>query len=215
MKRPAPDLSHPMVQLGLYTLAGLGFLAVVHALAADRIRSNQRAVLLDTLTALLPTASFDNELTRDAIILRDHRLGASGPVTVYRARRHGQPVAAILTATAPDGYNGRITLLAAIRPDGVLAGVRVLEHHETPGLGDRVEAGKSNWILGFAGRSLNDPPGERWGVRRDGGAFDQFTGATVTPRAVVHAVRDMLEVFRDRRDELFAAPPIPATDPRR
>jgi len=213
MKLLPLDPGHPMAQLGLYTLAALGLVTLLHALSADRIRSNQRANLLNTLATLLPADSFDNALTEDALRLQDDRLGRPEPLTVYRARRQGRPVAAILTTVAPDGYNGNLTLLVAVRHDGVLSGVRVLEHHETPGLGDRVELAKSRWILGFAGHSLNDPSEARWGVRRDGGAFDQFTGATVTPRAVVHAVRESLRVFRDRRDELFAMP-RPASEPR-
>jgi len=213
MKRLPLDLSHPMAQLGLYTLAALSLVTLLHALSADRIRGNQRANLLNTLATLLPADSFDNDLMEDAIRLQDDRLGRPEPLTVYRARRQGRPVAAILTTVAPDGYNGNITLLVAVRHDAVLSGVRVLEHHETPGLGDRVELAKSHWILSFAGHSLNDPPEARWGVRRDGGAFDQFTGATVTPRAVVHAVHESLRVFRDRRDEIFAMPRS-ASEPR-
>ena len=213
MKRLSLDLSHPMAQLGLYTLAALGLVTLLQVLSADRIHGNQRANLLNTLTTLLPADSFDNQLTEDAIRLQDDQLGWPDPLTVYRARRQGRPVAAILTAVAPDGYNGNITLLVAVRYDGVLSGVRVLEHHETPGLGDRVETSKSHWILGFAGHSLDDPPEAHWGVRRDGGAFDQFTGATVTPRAVVHAVRESLRVFRDRRDEIFTMS-RPASEPR-
>ncbi|MFM8442107.1 MAG: electron transport complex subunit RsxG [Methylococcus sp.] len=213
MKRLSVDLGHPMAQLGLYALVALGLVTLLHALSADRIRANQRANLLHTLAELLPANSFDNELPEDMIRLQDDRLGRSEPLAIYRARRQGQPVAAILTTMAPDGYSGNITLLVAIRYDAVLSGVRVLEHHETPGLGDRLETSKSHWLLGFAGHSLDDPPEARWEVRRDGGAFDQFTGATVTPRAVVHAVRESLRVFRDRREELFAPSP-PAPDQR-
>jgi electron transport complex protein RnfG len=115
-------------------------------------------------------------------------------------------VALLLSPVAPNGYSGAIRLLAAIRPDGTLAGVRVLEHRETPGLGDAIEARRSNWILGFEGRSLGNPEPLRWKVRRDGGDFDQFAGATVTPRAVVQSVYEALVFFKDRRDRLFEAP---------
>ena len=200
------DLTHPAAQLGLYTLVGLGLLTLIHALAAERIAANHRQALLQSLYAVVPAASFDNAVLDDAIILDDERLGGREPVTVYRARQGGQPVAAIFTAMAPDGYNGSIQLLAAIRPDGILAGVSVLEHHETPGLGDRIESGKSAWLQGFVGRSLQNPPDSGWGVKRDGGVFDQFTGATITPRAVVKAVQRALRVYADRRASLWRQP---------
>lgn len=204
------DLSHPATQLGWFTLIGLGLLALVHALAADRIAANERAVLLQSLREVMPADQHDNDLLADAVTLRDERLGTHEPVTIYRARRQGQPVAAIVTTIAPDGYNGRITLLVAIRYDGVVAGLKVLEHHETPGLGDGIENAHSAWIRGFAGRSLANTPEARWAVKRDGGDFDQFTGATITPRAVVRAVRRALGVFAERQPELWrpASPPI-------
>lgn len=205
--------THPALQFGLFSLIGLGLLALIHAATAERIAANQRAVLWQSLLDVMPQDAFDNELLADVLTLRDARLGTSAPVTVYRARRQGQPVAAILTALAPDGYNGAITLLAAVRPDGVLTGVRVLEHHETPGLGDGIETAKSAWIRQFDGRSLLNPLESRWRVRRDGGDFDQFTGATITPRAVVSAVHQALRVFKDRRDELWPMTPPPAGTP--
>jgi electron transport complex protein RnfG len=113
-------------------------------------------------------------------------------------------VAAVFSVVARGGYAGDIELLVGVRADGRVAGVRVVEHHETPGLGDGIEADKSDWIRGFDGRSLGDPPREDWAVRRDGGDFDQFTGATITPRAVVEAVRDTLIYFEDHRDQVFA-----------
>lgn len=209
MKRAGLPLAsaHPAVQLGLFSLIGLGLLALIHAATAERIAANQRSVWRQSLLEVMPEGEFDNDLLADTETLRDARLGVNEPVTVYRARRQGQPVAVILTAVAPDGYNGAITLLIAIRRDGVLMGVRVLEHHETPGLGDGIETAKSGWIRQFEGRSLLNTEESRWKVRRDGGAFDQFTGATITPRAVVGAVHQALLVFRDRREELLDGPP--------
>ena len=125
-------------------------------------------------------------------------------MTVYRARRDGAPVALVLTAVAPDGSSGPIELLVGVNADGTVAGVRVLAHRETPGLGDPIEASRSDWVLAFAGRSLGDPPPAGWTVRRDGGAFDQFTGATITPRAVVHAVRRVLEYVGANQEALYA-----------
>ena len=113
----------------------------------------------------------------------------------------------VLKFNAVDGYNGNITLLAGINRDGSLRGVRVVSHKETPGLGDAIEAEKSDWIRAFSGRSLRDPAAEQWTVQRDGGEFDQFTGATITPRAVVNAVRMALEYYEANRGRLFDSAP--------
>ena len=92
-----------------------------------------------------------------------------------------------------EGYSGPINLLVAVNVDGTLSGVRVVSHKETPGLGDKIETNKDDWILGFVGKSLSNPSEALWKVRKDGGEFDQFTGATITPRAVVNAVREVLK----------------------
>jgi electron transport complex protein RnfG len=118
---------------------------------------------------------------------------------------HGQPVAAIFTSVAPDGYSGNIKLLVGILHNGVLAGVRVISHKETPGLGDAIEADRSNWILSFNEKSLQNPPLKQWGVKKDGGFFDSFTGATITPRAVVNAVKNTLLYFQENREMIFSA----------
>jgi len=131
-------------------------------------------------------------------------LGTQEPVTVYRARKHGQPVALFATPVAPDGYSGPIQLLIGVRADGALAGVRVLSHKETPGLGDGIDEKRSPWILAFTGKSLSDPGPDGWKVKKDGGAFDQFTGATITPRAVVKATHKFLEYVQTHREQLFA-----------
>ena len=123
------------------------------------------------------------------------------------------PVAVVLALIAPDGYGGPIKLLVGINADGSLAGVRVVNHHETPGLGDAIDTRRSNWILGFTGRSLGDPSPAQWAVRKDGGVFDQFTGATITPRAVVKAVKRALVYFEAHRDTLFADGKTPEETP--
>lgn len=189
--------------LGLFALLGLGLASRVHDLTQARIEANERAVLLRVVAALVPKNEFDNDILADTVTVTDPALGTDHPVMVYRARKQGEPVAAALSPIAPNGYHGSITLLVAIRADGTLAGVRVLEHRETPGLGDPIDADKSDWILGFEGRSLADPPENRWKVKKDGGDFDQFAGATVTPRAVVGAVRKALVFFEHNRARLF------------
>lgn len=193
--------------LALFAVAGTSLVALTHEATDERIAANQRAATLATLHELVPEERYDNDPVTDAITVTDRQaLGSREPLTVYRARRDGEPVAAVLTAVAPDGYGGPIRLLVAINHDGILAGVRVVNHSETPGLGDAIEAERSDWIHDFAGRSLGNPPLEDWRVEKDGGTFDQFTGATITPRAVVAAVRRALQYYEEHRRELFGEP---------
>jgi len=203
MSRLNLDFSKPSVQLGVFALVALGLLGLLNALSADRIAENQQMMLRQTLVSLLPPGSYDNDVVHDTAQIQDDRLGSPGAVTIYRARHQGNLIAALVPVVAPDGYNGKISLLMAVQPDGVLAGVRVLEHHETPGLGDPIESGKSGWARQFIGRSLSNPEAAGWRVQRDGGMFDQLAGATITPRAVVGAVQRALQVMSDRRQEVF------------
>jgi electron transport complex protein RnfG len=205
--------------LAAFAVAGVALVALTHRATGERIAANEREYLLRSLRDVLPEVDYDNALHEDWIAVTDPGLlGTAQPVTVYRARRAGRPVATVLTPVAPGGYNGPIRLLVGILADGTVSGVRVVAHRETPGLGDKIEVERSDWVLRFAGRGLGSPPVERWGVRKDGGEFDSFTGATITPRAVVHAVRDALIYFRAHREALFGTPardapaPPPAED---
>jgi len=130
-------------------------------------------------------------------------LGTESESLVYRARLQGEPVAVIFNSIAPNGYSGRINLLVGVYFDGSLAGVRAVKHAETPGLGDVIELKKSDWVLGFDSRSLDNPRLDKWKVKRDGGVFDQFTGATVTPRAVVEAVKNTLLYYEKNAENLY------------
>ena len=197
--------------LALFAILGTGLVAYTEQSTADRIAANQRQALLESLQVLIPKTSYDNNLYRDHIRVIDlQQLGTKAPVDVYRARKAGKPVALVMTPVAPDGYGGDIRLLVAINYDGTLAGVRVVEEHETPGLGDNIEADRSPWIFGFKGRSLKNPTPAKWKVKKDGGVFDQFTGATITPRAVVKAVYHSLLYYKAHRDMLFAPLDKPA-----
>jgi len=196
--------------LGLFAIIGTAMVALIHDATAERIAANHRAFLLKSLHILVPSEQHDNDLFTDVITVTNKELlGSNKPVRVYRARRNENPVAAIINAVAPDGYSGSIELLVAIRYDGSLAGVRVIKHKETPGLGDSIEASRSDWILGFNNRSLTNPEKKGWAVKRDGGIFDQFTGATISPRAIVNAVYRSLLYFDTHRDELFDKPSLP------
>jgi electron transport complex protein RnfG len=194
--------------LFLFAVIGSGLVAYTHESTAGRIADNERRALLRSLNELIPHDQYNNDIYTDIVHVRDEDLlGTDEPVPVYRARMDGWPVALVFASVAPEGYNGDIRLLVAVRLDGTLAGVRVLAHHETPGLGDNIEAERSDWILGFAGKSLENPPPEQWKVKRDGGVFDQFTGATITPRAVVKAVRKTLLYYRSYGHDLFEKHP--------
>jgi Na+-translocating ferredoxin:NAD+ oxidoreductase subunit G len=199
--------------LVIAAVLAVGAVALVNGITAPRIAANERAQRVARLAAVLGAARYDNDLLGDVVLVRDAELlGTKEVVPIHRARLGGRPVAALIETVAPGGYAGAIRLLVAVGADGRLLGVRVLSHRETPGLGDSIDERKSNWILGFTGRSLGDPEAGRWRVRRDGGDFDQFTGATVTPRAVVGAVLDALLYFDAHRDAIFAAPADPGPD---
>ena len=192
------------VLLGLVATVGTALLAGVHALTRDRIAEQERLMVQRQLNQVLPPDDYDNSPYADTLLVSDAEFFRQAePVTVYRARRQGEPVAVVMNHAAPDGYNGAIRLLTAIRVDGSISGVRVVSHRETPGLGDPIEADRSDWIRSFDGRSLDDPQSAGWAVRKDGGVFDQFTGATITPRAVVAAVRRALEYHQRHAADLY------------
>jgi electron transport complex protein RnfG len=193
--------------LGLFSLAGTGLVSVTFHATEERIAANERAVLLDRLNTILPPQLYDNDIIEETLeVTNREQLGSDKAVTIYRALSQGKPIAAVLTPVAPDGYNGNIQLLVAILYDGTIAGVRIISHHETPGLGDSIEESRSDWVFSFNGRSLTNLKKKGWQVKRDGGQFDQFTGATITPRAIVKAVHKTLLFFSENRDALFAAP---------
>jgi len=170
----------------------------------ERIRDNETEQMLRGLAEVLPDHGYDNKPHLDRIMADDPELlGSDEPQPIYRARKAGQPAAAALTVTAPGGYVGPIRLLVGIDLAGRVTGVRVIAHRETPGLGDRIDTKKSDWLSRFNGRSDTHPPAERWRVRRDGGDFDQITGATITSRAVVSAVHNAVRYFAKHREEIF------------
>jgi electron transport complex protein RnfG len=190
----------------LFALIGTALVVTTFDNTRERIAANERATLLRKLHQLIKPEQHDNTLLEDTLLVTDKTLlGTGKPVTVYRARKAAQPVTLVITPVAPDGYSGSIKLLVGINIDGTLSGVRVVAHRETPGLGDAIDETRSNWIHSFDNRSLGDPPLARWGVRKDGGYFDQLTGATITPRAVVKAVRQALLYYRDNQEALFAS----------
>lgn len=192
-------------------LALVGTLAILTAALVwvshatrERIALNRQSGVAAGLNALLAPNSYDNDVLTDTIAVKAPEfLGTHSPVMVYRVRKDGRAVAVVVRPIAPDGYRGPIELLVAIAYDGTLIGVQVLRHNETPGLGAQFETREADWLDAFAGLSLSNPPQQRWTVRKDGGEFDAFTGATITPRAIVKAVRKTLEFYRANRDRLY------------
>ncbi|GAB4294781.1 MAG: electron transport complex subunit RsxG [Methylophaga sp.] len=191
--------------LGLFAVVATTLVALTERNTREQIKENQRQALLNGINALIPHDKYNNDILKDTLLLpATEMLGTDKPTKVYRARQDGKPVAVVLTVIASNGYSGKIHMLVGLYHSGELAGVRVIEHKETPGLGDKIDAQKDDWILQFQGLSLENPPPSRWRVKKDGGEFDQFTGATITPRAVVGAVKKALDYFHNHRDELFA-----------
>jgi Na+-translocating ferredoxin:NAD+ oxidoreductase subunit G len=201
-----PGVLRTLLLVGVVASAAALLVTTSHEVSHERIAENQRVRLQSNLNTVLPTELHDNDLSATRLQVTDReRLGSAEPVDVYIATMRGVPVAALFASIAPDGYNAPIRLLIGVFADGSVSGVRVLSHRETPGLGDPIEIEKSDWITRFDGRTLDDPARELWAVRRDEGEFDALTGATVTSRAVVRAVRNTLIFFEENRDELFAA----------
>lgn len=202
-----PEISRSMLKnslvLGLFAVVTVGLVALTQLGTAQRIAEAERAARNRALSELLPAGSYDNHLQDAVRVLRDPLLGSEGDSPAYLASLGGQPTAVILQVSAPDGYSGSILLLVGIQANGQLAGVRVIRHKETPGLGDKIELAKSPWVRAFDGKSLAQPNESGWAVKKDGGEFDQFAGATITPRAVVKAVHHALQYFDAHRAELL------------
>lgn len=193
------------ILLGLFALFTTLIIAGTHLSTKDKIAEAQRRAEQKALLEIVPLSKHNNSMLDDTVSVGPDALllHLKSDKKIYRARLDGKPVAAIFPAVAPEGYSGAIEIIVGINVDGSIAGVRALNHGETPGLGDKVDLKKSDWILSFNGKSLNNPKPSLWGVKKDKGAFDQFTGATITPRAVTKAVYESLLYFDQHREQLF------------
>ena len=192
------------ILLAMFAAAGTFFVSYTFDNTIDRITENKRLALLKAFHVLIPPSAHDNDIFSDVISVQNKALlGSNKSINVYRARKNNKSVAVIINSVAPDGYSGNIELLVAISVNDTLAGVRVVHHKETPGLGDAIEENRSDWITKFKQRSLTNPDKKGWAVKRDGGEFDQFTGATITPRAIVKAVYNTLRYYKENRDSLY------------
>ena len=209
MSRRLPEEKNASVLASAATLAGLAALctaavALTFHATRDRIAANEQAYLEESLKPVLEGIDYDGQLSDSTIVLQPpHGLPGNEPATIYRVYANERPIAALFVVTARDGYSGPIKLLIGVSAEGTLNRARVLEHRETPGLGDQIDSDKSDWIEQFNGTSLENPERDLWLIERDGGEFDQITGASITPRAVVNAIKETLMYFETHRSEVF------------
>ena len=208
----------PQVKYQAYILAGFALAASVLLGFADLATRNAIKLRLEedlkaNLEEVIPGDYYDNNLLADTVVLNSRHANLGSPETlVYLAKKEGRINAVSFKFTAPDGYAGPINLVMGLDRNGEILGVRVISHAETPGLGDKIEINKSKWILSFNGKSLDNVAYQEWNVKKDGGRFDQFSGATITPRKVVLAIRRGLEFFKAHRDELLNSNVIKQAD---
>ena len=203
-------MKQSMVKNGLvlaaFAVVTTGLIALTYSGTEEVIKLQHQQQLLSVLNAIVPPTTYNNDIQHDCALLRaPDFLGSTEPQRIFRANMNGEPVAVAIETTAVDGYSGKIHLVVGVDQQFQVSGVRVLEHKETPGLGDKIELRISDWILSFNGKQLNDGNTAMWRVRKDGGQFDQFTGATITPRAVVGAVKRALNYYQLHHSEIFSA----------
>ncbi len=202
-------MSDSVVKNGV-TLAAIAaictaLVATTYHLTKDRIAANEQAFLEQKLAPVLSGITFEGSISESKrVIEAPHDLPGREDALIYRVYSDSEPVAALFAVTAPDGYAGPVRILLGIDVNGTVTGLRILEHRETPGLGDKIEESKSDWVYQFNGKSLGNPDVDEWYIRRDGGEFDQLSGASVTPRAVINAVRETLLYFETHREQVFA-----------
>lgn len=198
--------------LSLFALVGTAMLAYTYRQTHGIIEKSAQEEKLALINQVLPKRLYDNDLLAAWRELPAHPLlGTRRPSGMWLATRDGEPTGVVLEAVAPEGYSGDISLLIGVDANGVLTGVRVVQHKETPGLGDYILPAKSPWIFQFAGKAYHPDQDSRWKVVKDGGEFDARAGATITPRAIVKAVREALKYFQLHRDKLLQ--PIEAPKP--
>ncbi|MEY3221030.1 MAG: electron transport complex subunit RnfG [Pseudomonadota bacterium] len=186
--------------LAVIALLTSAALVIANNLTHDAIEQSRLEDLKTFLVQVVPKDYYDNDLVRDTVSLK---LQGETETTIYKGRLQKKVNAVSFEWIAKGGYAGDIKLIIGIDREGKILGVRILAHNETPGLGDKVEAKRSNWVTKFEGLFLGNPPLEKWGVKKDGGVFDQFTGATITPRAVVKGIKEALQAFQQHRTTIL------------
>ncbi|GAD88401.1 electron transport complex protein RnfG [Vibrio halioticoli NBRC 102217] len=193
--------------LAMFACITTGVVSITHLLTKDTIQAQQIAQLQGQLNQVIPMSMHDNELYANCLHLNNPALGTQESMPAYVATLDGKPTAVAIETIAPDGYNGAIKLLVGIDLQGKVLGTRVLSQNETPGLGDRIDLRVSDWILSFANKIITPDNHDSWHVRKDGGQFDQFTGATITPRAVVKAVYKTGLYFSQNQEQILNQSP--------
>lgn len=201
------SLRQNTVGISIFAIVTAGLIAITQVSTKDKIIENERAQQAKALYEIIPRESIHNDLLQDVLTIEAPELGYP-LANIYQAKRDNKVEAVILPVISPDGYSGDITLIVGINADNSVAGVRVLSHKETPGLGDKIDLRKSDWIMSFNTKSMTSSNDSNWAVKKDGGQFDQFTGATITPRAVVNAVGQALQFFKQNRVLLLTPKPI-------
>ncbi|MBT1445950.1 electron transport complex subunit RsxG [Shewanella sp. JM162201] len=193
--------------LGGFALACTAAVALVNDATKDRIAEQQRLELSRILHQIVPDDIHDNDLSASCILVTEpDALGSIDPMPVYLGTKGGKPVALAIETIAPDGYNGNIRLIVGVDTKGEVLGIRTLSHQETPGLGDKIELRKDDWVLGFNGKRFEASNPAPWRVKKDGGEFDQFTGATITPRAYLNAISRTLTLVEKQKADWFKRP---------
>ena len=193
--------------LGIFALVSTGLIALTHLVTKDKIASELEAALARRLNSIIPAAQYDNDVYNDCLLLQDKEsLGSDEQQRAYRMRKSGKNYAVFMTSMAPNGYSGSISFVIGIYEAGSIAAVRITEHQETPGLGDKIEIEKSDWVTQFDGLSLEQTDEDYWRVKKDGGEFDALTGATITPRAIVEAVNQTLKYYNANKQIIFNSP---------
>jgi electron transport complex protein RnfG len=175
--------------LAIFSALATGLTASVYFLTKETIEHQAALQQKNLFDQVLPADLYDNDLQNECYIVTDDSLGNGQSHRLYLGKKQGQVNVVAIESVAPDGYSGAIKLLIGADMNGNVYGVRVTEHHETPGLGDKIDIRISDWITHFSGKTVTNAQDSRWAVKKDGGEFDQFTGATITPRAVVKAVK--------------------------
>ncbi|MBW8190701.1 electron transport complex subunit RsxG [Neiella marina] len=192
--------------LALFALVCTGLVAATFVITAPDIKQAELDNKFKVLNQVIPHQLHDNNLAEHCFMVQDdHLLGGIAPQQAYLATLGDEATAVAIETTAPNGYTGNIDLIVGLNTQGEILGVRVLQHKETPGLGDKIERRKSDWIDSFMGKTVTDRKDPAWAVHKDGGQFDQFTGATITPRAVVSAVKNAVLFYQANADMLLSA----------
>ncbi len=199
-------ISKNSLVLGLFAIATTAMIASTFLGTKDLIAEQERIARAKALLEVIPVERHDNSMLDDTIAIGpEPALGLKKQQHIFVAKRGTKVIGFIFPVVAPDGYSGDISMIVGVNLDGTVAGVRVLTHAETPGLGDKVELKKSDWIMSFNAKSLTNPKPEKWKVKKDKGVFDQFTGATITPRAVTNAVYKTLTYYAKHQQALLNA----------